>query len=69
MDITNSNLTGKSIVQAVYNQLDYVIRHFTNQGKNTSSVEIRYQLLKCDYFQFKKEAPELTLELGLLLKF
>jgi len=34
MDINNSNSSqSQSIFKAVYNQIDYVIRHFTNQGK------------------------------------
>lgn len=32
MDMYNSNLNRQSIGKAVYNQIDYVIRLFTNQG-------------------------------------
>jgi len=33
MDINKSNSARQSISQTMYNQIDYVIRHFTNQGK------------------------------------
>ncbi len=33
MDIDDSNSNRQSLRQTIYNQVDYVIRHFTNQGK------------------------------------
>ena len=33
MDIDDSN-SNRSLRQTIYNQLDYVLRHITNQGKN-----------------------------------
>lgn len=37
MDVKDSNSIRQSLRKTIYNQLDYVMRHFTNQGKVLNS--------------------------------